>query len=378
MLHATPALDHDDERVLAEIDAFYDAFVRSTGGARAGQWVGGVRKWLFANAIRGSNTIEGYTVSSSTATAIVDHVAVPADVPEDSREAVRGYRDALTWVTLTADMEAFAYSEAVLSALHFMMMRFWPGRSPGRYRTRGVIVTGGDPLVPAYVGPDADQVPLLMGELVEWLNEGDLSAPLLVRAAMAHLNLVRVHPWRDGNGRMSRSLQTMVIARGGRLAPEFCSIEEWLGFEINTFDYYRTLRETGGTFEPTTDAHGWIRFCLRAHHLQAQVVDRRLSYGREVWTALAGLAGERGLHERTIAALYAAATDQLRREVYATEEGLSRDQSVRDVRALERAGLLTSVGYGATLAYEAAGAAREIANDVAARLTAPAREPYPR
>ncbi len=376
MLYATPALDRDDQRVLAEIDAFYAAFVQSTGGAKAGEWVGGVRKRLFASAIRGSNTIEGYTVSQSTATAIVDHAAVPADVPEDSREAVRGYRDALTWVTQTADMDSFDYSEAVLSALHFMMMRFWPGRSPGRYRTRGIVVTGSDPLVPAYVGPEADQVPALMGELVDWLNGGDLSAPLLVRAAMAHLNLVRVHPWRDGNGRMSRCLQTLVIARGGRLAPEFCSIEEWLGFDINTGDYYRALRETGGTYEPATDVHGWVRFCLRAHHLQAQVVDRRLRYGREVWTGLAGLVRGGGFPERSVAALYAAATEQLRREVYATEEGLSRDQSVRDVRALERAGLLTPVGYGATLTYVAAGAAREFADEVAARLTAPAREPY--
>ena len=182
--------------------------------------------------------------------------------------------------------------------------------------------------MPAYIGPDAERVPSLMGELVDWLNDGDLDAPLLVRAAMAHLNLVRIHPWRDGNGRMSRCLQTLVIARGGRLAPEFCSIEEWLGFDLNTLAYYAALRETGGTYEPTADVHGWIRFCLRAHHLQAQVVDRRLRYGREIWSALARLTSERGLHDRVVAALYAAATDQLRREVYASEDG--RDKFVTD------------------------------------------------
>ncbi|MDG4823760.1 Fic family protein [Asanoa sp. WMMD1127] len=375
MLYAVPALDGDDNRVLGEIESLHAAFLQF---GRAGEWVGGVRKRLFASAIRGSNTIEGYTVSPTAATAIVDHVAVPADVPEEAREAVRGYRDALTWVTQTADMASFAYSETALSALHFMMMRFWPERAPGRYRTRGIVVTGADPLVPAYVGPDADRIPGLMSELVDWLNAGDLAAHLLVRAAMAHLNLVRVHPWRDGNGRMSRCLQTMVIARGGRLAPEFCSIEEWLGFELNTVDYYRALQETGGTYEPATDVHSWVRFCLRAHHLQAQIVDRRLRYGQEVWAALAELVAGSGFHARTVAALYAAATDHLRREIYAGAEGLSRDQSVRDVRALERAGLLTAVGYGATLAYVAAGPAREIADQVAAGLTAPAREPYGR
>jgi len=378
MLHSTPALDDDDQRVLAEIDAFYQAFVASTGGAKAGEWLGGVRRRLFAGAIRGSNTIEGYTVSQTEATAIVDQVAVSSDVPAETREAVTGYRNALTWVTQTADMESFAHSEAVLSALHFMMMRFWPGRSPGRYRTRGIVVTGGDPLVPAYVGPDGEAVPALMGELITWLNGGDLDAPLLVRAAMAHLNLVRVHPWRDGNGRMSRCLQTLVIARGGRLAPEFCSIEEWLGFDTNTVDYYRALRDTGGTYEPSADVHGWVRFCLRAHHLQAQIVDRRLRFGRAVWTELAELVRADGFHDRVVAALYAATTDQLRREVYGTEEGLSRDQSIRDIRALERAGLVMSVGYGATLAYIGDGAARDIGERVAAELTAPAREPYPR
>jgi len=136
---------------------------------------------------------------------------------------VRGYRDALTWVTYLAGESFFAHGETVLSALHFMMMRFWPERRPGRYRRSGTVVTGDDPLAPSYVGPAALDVPALVRELVGWLNEGDLDAHVLVRTAIAHLNLVRIHPWRDGNGRMSRCLQTLAIARGGRLAPEFCS-----------------------------------------------------------------------------------------------------------------------------------------------------------
>jgi Fic family protein len=238
------------------------------------------------------------------------------------------------------------------------------------------MITGTDPLVPVYVAPAPDEVPSLMAELVDWLNHGDLAAHLLVRAAMAHLNLVSIHPWRDGNGRMSRCLQTLVIARGGRLASEFCSIEEWLGHEINTLDYYRALRETRTTYQPDRNAHDWVRFCLRAHHLQAQTVDRRLRYGHEVWTAIGELAGQRSLPERVVPALYAAATGQLRREVYQQEEGLSRDQAVRDIRRLEQARLIASVGYGVTLYYVATGEAKRQADEVAAGLTAPATEPY--
>lgn len=66
---------------------------------------------------------------------------------------------------------------------------------------------------------------------------------------MAHLNLVMIHPFSDGNGRMARCLQTLVLAREGILEPEFSSIEEYLG--RNTQDYYSVLAETSeGSWHP--------------------------------------------------------------------------------------------------------------------------------
>jgi len=379
MLYATPKLDAEDRRVLDEVDGFYAAFRRATDGSQPREWIGGVRNRLIAGAIQGSNTIEGFTVDRSTASAVVTGSPVSANVPEESKQAVLGYRNVLTWVMRSSEMEFFEYSETLLSVLPFIMTRT-EKKSPGLYRRSGIMVTGEDPLVPVYVGPDADRVPGLMRELVDWLNHGDLDAPLLVRAAMAHLNLVSIHPWRDGNGRMSRCVQTLVIARGGRLAPEFCSIEEWLGgHEINTFGYYQALGETQqGTFQSDRSAHGWVRFCLRAHHIQAQVVGRRLEYGHQVWLAMAETVQRRGFKERIVSALYAAAYDQLRREVLQQEEGLSRDQAVRDIRMLEHAGLIKAVGYGPTLYYVAAGEAKDAAAAIADSLTAPAREPYDR
>jgi Fic family protein len=57
-----------------------------------------------------------------------------------------------------------------------------------------------------YVGPPHDEVPGLMREVLDWLEQGDVDAHVAVRAAMAHLHLVSVHPFRDGNGRISRIL----------------------------------------------------------------------------------------------------------------------------------------------------------------------------
>lgn len=64
-----------------------------------------------------------------------------------------------------------------------------------------------------------------------------------MRGALAHLNLLMIHPFRDGNGRMARARQTFVLARNAIVEPAFSSIEEWLG--DNTEDYYRVLALTG-------------------------------------------------------------------------------------------------------------------------------------
>ncbi|NIA03686.1 MAG: hypothetical protein GWP12_04075 [Nitrospirae bacterium] len=80
--------------------------------------------------------------------------------------------------------------------------------------------------------------------LVAALNEDVSDIPSMVRAGMAHLNLVMVHPFKDGNGRMARALQTLVLARERILAPQFSSIEEYLG--RNTPAYYGVLAEEDG------------------------------------------------------------------------------------------------------------------------------------
>src|ERR1700689_3066051 len=112
-----------------------------------------------------------------------------------------------------------------------------------------------------------------MEALAASLHVGLNSDPI-VRSAMAHLNLVMIHPFRDGNGRMARALATLVLTRSDIGEPEFSSIEEWLG--ANTDDYYSVLAHTGhGSWQPRDNAHMWLTFNLRAHHMQAQTVAPR-------------------------------------------------------------------------------------------------------
>ena len=116
-------------------------------------------------------------------------------------------------------------------------------------------------------GPDRGYLPDLMDALVGELNAPP-DSPLIVRAAMAHLNLVMIHPFADGNGRTSRVLQSLVLGREQPLIRALISIEEYLG--TNTDSYYRVLQDVGGEhWQPHRDARLWVRFCLLAHWQQA-------------------------------------------------------------------------------------------------------------
>jgi Fic family protein len=375
MLYAMPVLDALDLQVLGELNEMRSEL--RTQLRSKPRWEGQLRRSLFAAAIQGSNTIENITISSSDARALVEHAPMSAGAGEETQQAVIGYRDAMTYVQQAPLMEFFDYSETLLSALHFMITKYQPAKWPGRYRTGGIFVTSADPLEPAFTGPEAERVAPLMSELIDWLRDGDAVAPAYARAAMAHLNLVGIHPWRDGNGRTARALHTLVLARTGELAPEFSSIEEWLGEHTNTVQYYEALRSTQeGSFQPERDAHAWLKFVFAAHHRQAQRVQRRYAWTVRLWNDLARLAGERGLPDRVVSALYAAAIGEVRRTTYQHDEDLSRDQAIRDIQALTRAGLLTPRGNATTRVYLLAGTATEIAQAASAAVRGPGRDPY--
>jgi Fic family protein len=103
----------------------------------------------------------------------------------------------------------------------------------------------------------------LIAELLGSLNSKEHTSEI-VRAAMSNLNFVMIHPFSDGNGRMGRCLQTLVVAREGILEPEFCSLEEYLGVE--QLAYYQVLALVGGgSWHPKNDARPWLRFILKAH-----------------------------------------------------------------------------------------------------------------
>jgi Fic family protein len=367
MIFETPELRDDEHDVLKLIADLRNQLQDRVAEPR--RWAGTLRKMAFARAVQGSNSIEGYNASLDDVVAAVEGEPT-LDANEETQLALAGYRDAMTYVLQIAGDEALDVDEGLLKSLHFMMIKHDLGKNPGQWRPGDIYVMDEDG-EKVYEGPPSDDVPPFVTEMLHELR-GDEN-PVLVKAAMAHLNLVLIHPFSDGNGRMARCLQTLVLARDRGLAPIFSSIEEFLG--RNTQAYYDVLADVGaGSWHPERDARPWIRFCLRAHFLQIRTMQRRRSEIEELWNGCVALASQNDLPERCAAALVDTAYGlRIRRGSYqaAGEEMIGEeisDQSAsRDLKAMVDLGLLHSVGERRARYYLSGDEAKALREAIRAR-----------
>lgn len=348
LLFDVPLLGEPELDVLGQIEDLRERLRIQLHEPR--RWFGSLRRQAFARALRGSNSIEGFDAELDDAAAIAVGEE-PLDASEETRLALEGYRDAMTYVLQLSTEPDFEYSSQLLKSLHFMMTSYKLDNHPGRWRPGAIYVRNDETGDIVYEGADIDQVPALMRALVAGLNNGN-GTPPIVSAGMAHLNLVMIHPFRDGNGRMARCLQSLVLARDGVLSPVFMSIEEYLGRESNTISYYEVLQKVGGgLWQPQRDARAWIRFTLTAHLRQANTVLRRVRESERLWDALEKLIEERRLPYRSIPSLFDTAMRfRVRNSTYRFNveefegEPITEATASRDLKHLVESGLIVPRG----------------------------------
>ena len=317
-----------------------------------------MRSATFARAIRGSNAIAGCPVTMEDALGAVEDLE-PVEATAESWQAVIGYRNAMTYVSQLAGDPHFAYGEGLLRALHFMMTGHDSASNPGLWRPGHAYVRSGASGEVLYEGPDAELLPGLMGELTASLAAAE-GMPGMVTAALAHLNLVMIHPFSDGNGRMARGMQTLVLAREGVLAPVLYSIEEYLG--RNAEAYFTVLADTGkGAWNPERSPRPWVRFCLTAHFRQASTLLRRGRQMARIWEELGLESARHDFPERAaLALLIGAYGNRIHNAWYRKAAQISQNLASRELKTLADLGLIVPHGEGRGRYYLASEALQQI------------------
>jgi Fic family protein len=374
MIYQTPKLEERDFEIIDEIESLRKQLLYQLHNSR--RWYGSIRRLSQAKAIQSSTNIEGYTVSEDDALAAVLEDEKPTTAKDQDWYAITGYQQAMSYILQIADDPHPTCGPDLIRSLHFMLISYEPTKEPGRWRSvPNAIRDGKGHLV--YETPDAEQVPELMTEFVKWINTRDRAVPTLVRAAMSHLNLVLIHPFRDGNGRMARCLQSLVLTREGVLGPEFCSIEEYLGGE-NTARYYNALDAVGkGRWSPHGQTRTFVRFCLTAHYTQAHLLLIRTNIYKQLWDSLEKLIQERSLPERTIYALSDASFGyRIRNSIYRKQADVSENTASHDLKLLTDAKLLVAEGARRGRTYRATKLISELLAFSHDQVCRPITDPY--
>ena len=194
--------------------------------------------------IQGSLAIEGNTLSEAQITAILDgkRVIAPPREVQEVRNALAAYDRFEKW---RPDVET-----ELLEAHRTLMTGLID--DAGYYRRGGVGVMAGSQVI--HMAPPADRVPALMGDLFRWLITSD--AHPLITSSVFHYEFEFIHPFADGNGRMGRLWQSLILARWN---PLFADIPvESLIFEHQA-EYYQALQAS----TQQTNSAPFIDFMLR-------------------------------------------------------------------------------------------------------------------
>jgi Fic family protein len=348
MIYRTPPISPALRRQLDELAKLRDSLGDEV--KTSSRWMGSLRREVRASSIESSTSIEGFSVTPEEALALANGREA-ADRDGDNRQAVACYARAMDHVATMGVDPSFRWLDRVLLDLHFDACYFQRDKDPGLWRKGEISVTGPDGSA-EYRGPEGERVVELMGEVVDWLAAGDLDVDVVVRAAMAHLHVVSVHPFRDGNGRVSRIVQSLVLAREGLASPEFFSIEEYLG--SHTQEYYAALREAqGGSYQPERNASGWVAFCVKAHIAQARQRLAQIEHAAARWQYLEALVEGRRWPDRLVIALEQSLLGGTERGKYGNEADVSPATASGDFRRLLDAGLVVQRGRGRNISYVA-------------------------
>lgn len=270
LLQITPEL----LALVAEIDEFKGAW--RALGTLAPERLSALRRVATIESIGSSTRIEGSRLSDREVERLLQNLEIKAFASRDEQE-VAGYAEVME--TIFSAWSEIPITENHIQQLHRDLLRYSDkdGGHRGQYKTSSNSVVAfdadGQQVGTVFETATPFETPRLMEELLTWFNETIEQRSLhpLITIGIFVVVFLEIHPFQDGNGRLSRVLTTLLLLQSGYAYVPYSSFESVI--EQSKESYYLALRRTQGTIR--TEAPNWLPwllFFLKALNRQMQTL----------------------------------------------------------------------------------------------------------
>ena len=274
--------------LIAEIDEFKGAW--RALGTLAPDRLSALRRVATIESIGSSTRIEGAKLSDKDVERLLTNIEIRKFETRDEQE-VAGYAEVME--IIFGHFEAIDLTENHIKQLHrdLLAHSYKDERHRGEYKTNANHVSAfdadGKEIGVVFETATPFDTPRLMAELVAWtrdtLNENALH-PLLVIGIFTVIFL-EIHPFQDGNGRLSRVLTTLILLRAGYAYVPYSSLESIV--ENSKEGYYLALRQTQRTIRSAKpNWQPWTVYFLRALQQQKRRLEKKIERERIVMSTL--------------------------------------------------------------------------------------------
>ncbi len=335
-----------NNRITAELTQIERARGFLEAATLSEDWVREMGRRAFILEAHHTTHIEGTHLTLEQAEQLLNGNQIPEANPDDVQELLN-YRKAFDFVEGYLE-KGGPITEGLVREIHKLLVEGVRGGSaaPGEYRRIQNYVVNTITGETIYTPPPAHEVPIMMEELVHWLNEEQNIHPVLV-SGISQFQLVHIHPFLDGNGRTSRLLSTLALYRAGYDFKRLFTISEY--YDRDRPAFYSAIQRVR---ENDMDMTGWLEYFVEGLTSQLAEVRERgeLAIRRDVLTK------EHGLSDRQIKAVshileHGSLTIQ---DFEGLCPGINRRMLQRELKAMVDQGLIVSEGKTHQLRYRLA------------------------
>lgn len=274
--------------LIAEIDEFKGAW--RTMGTLAPERLSALRRIATIESIGSSTRIEGSKMSDQEVGRLLSNLEIQSFNSRDEQE-VAGYAELMDLVF--SSWQIIPFNENHIKQLHQVLLRHSQKDTHhrGHYKTSSNSIAAfneqGQQIGIVFETASPFDTPHLMQELVTWVaneREKALLHPLLIIAVFVVVFL-EIHPFQDGNGRLSRVLTTLLLLQAGYAYVPYSSLESII--EQNKEAYYLAFRQTQGTIRtPAPLWQPWLIFFLRSLREQVRRLEQKIEREKIVMPSL--------------------------------------------------------------------------------------------